>query len=92
MRKILFIVGLSVLVGCHSGNRSYRGDSGYSEDSVSVDSVDASESISLYYTLDDMNRQLDSLNAKGYGILQRGADRNYDTIIDHVHYIYTTEK
>ena len=92
MRKILFIVGLSVLVGCHSGNRSYRGDSGYSKDSVSVDSVDTSESISLYYTLDDMNRQLDSLNAQGEYILQRGADRNYDTIIDHVHYIYTTEK
>lgn len=94
MRKILFIVGLSVLVGCHSGNRSYRGDSGYSKDSVNVDSVDTdtSGSISLYYTLDDINRHLDSLNAKGEYILQRGADRNYDTIIDHVHYIYTTEK
>lgn len=92
MKKILFIMGLAVIVGCHSGNRSYSNDRGYSKDSVNVDSADTSESISLYYTLDDMNRQLDSLNAKGCGIIQRGADRNYDTIIDHVHYIYITEE
>lgn len=91
MRKILFVVGLSVLIGCHSGNRSYRGDRGYSEDSINVDSVDTdtSGSISLYY---DVYKRLDSLTAQGEYILQRGAERNYDTIIDHVHYIYTTEE
>ena len=91
MRKILLIIGLVLLVGCYSGNRSYSSDRSNSEDSISEDSVDTdtSGSISLYY---DVYKRLDSLTAQGEYILQRGADRNYDTIIDHVHYIFTTEE
>lgn len=87
MRKILLIIGMMLLIiGC---NRGYRSNGSQSADSVNVDSVDTSGSISLYY---DVYKCLDSLTAQGEYILQRGADRNYDTIIDHVHYIYTTEK
>lgn len=89
MKKILLIIGMMLLL--FSCNRGYRSNSSYSEDSVEVDSVDTdtSGSISLYY---DVYKRLDSLTAQGEYILQRGADRNYDTIIDHVHYIYTTEE
>ena len=73
-----------------SCNREYRSSSSYSEDSVDTDT---SSSISLYHTPEQTNRFLDSMNATGGGyVLERGADRNYDTIIVHIHYIYTTEK
>lgn len=78
-----------------SCNRGYRSSGKQSEDSISKDSVDTdtSGSISLYHTPEETKRFLDSMNATGGGyVLERGADRNYDTIIDHIHYIYTTEK
>lgn len=34
---------------------------------------------------------LDSMNALGVGIIIRGADSTYDTIIDHYQYFYTTD-
>lgn len=90
MKKILLIIGLMLLVGCYSGNRSHSSDRGNSEDSVDTDT---SGSISLYYTPEEINRFRDSMNAIGAGyVLERGADRNYDTIINHIHFIYTTEK
>lgn len=43
-------------------------------------------------TIEEIDRDLDSLTAKGVCIIIRGADKYCDTIIDHVRYIYTTEK
>ena len=34
----------------------------------------------------------DSMNAEGGYLLLRGAERNLDTIVNHVHLIFTTEK
>lgn len=93
MKKILLIIGMMLLL--FSCNRGYRSNRSYSEDSIEVDSVDTdtSGSISLYHTPEEINRFRDSMNAIGAGyVLERGADRNYDTIINHIHFIYTTEK
>lgn len=43
-------------------------------------------------TMEERDKIMDSLTALGCYILVRGSDRNYDTIIDHTHYIYTTEE
>lgn len=37
MRKIPLIIGIVLLIGWCSGNRSYRGDRNYSEDSATTD-------------------------------------------------------
>lgn len=55
MRKILFIVGLAVIVGCHSGNRSYSNDRGNREDSVTTDT-------SVTISKADFEKLRDSLN------------------------------
>lgn len=90
MKKILLIIGLVLLVGCYSDNRDYSSNRGNSEDSVDTDT---SGSISLYHTPEEINRFRDSMNAIGAGyVLERGADRNYDTVINHIHFIYTTDK
>jgi hypothetical protein len=47
---------------------------------------------SYFEYIDSLNKELDSLTALGEYILVRGSDRNYDTIIDHVRYIYTTDE
>ena len=46
----------------------------------------------MYRSMEEINKELDSLNAHGEYLLIRGAERDYDTIIDHIHYIYTTEE
>ena len=33
----------------------------------------------------------DSMNARGAGLLIRGAERNLDTIVNHYHFIFITE-
>lgn len=45
-----------------------------------------------YRTSDEINQELDSLNALGEGLVVRGSDSAYDTTIDHVHYIYVKEE
>ena len=54
--------------------------------------VEVKKGQSYFEYIDSINKELDSLTALGEYILVRGSDRNYDTIIDHVRYIYTTEE
>lgn len=46
----------------------------------------------FYGSLNEIDRELDSMNALGMGLIVRGSDREYDTIIDHIRYIYVKEK
>ena len=43
-------------------------------------------------SLDDINRELDSMTAAGQALIIRGSDREYDTIIDHVRYRFIKEE
>ena len=43
------------------------------------------------YSVDELNKHLDSLTALGEYCLVRGSEREYDTIIDHVRYIFVKD-
>ena len=82
MKKVLFIIGIIVLAGCCKQKPApvKKAHISYYADGVAYDE-DSFSSISLYW--DD--RLIDSMTAHGSCIIVRGADRNYDTIIDHFH-------
>lgn len=77
--KTIIAVLLFVMVGC--------GESKKKDNKVVVKKMQ-----SYFEYIDSINKILDSLTAEGCYILVRGSDRDYDTIIDHVRYIYTTDE
>ena len=81
MKQIILLILLSfvLLVGCGESKKDNN-------------KVVQHKKQSYKEYVDSINRELDSLTAEGCYILVRGSDRNYDTIIDHVHYIYTTDE
>lgn len=48
--------------------------------------------ISEDYNTKEYNDYIDSLTEAGYYVLIRGADRNYDTIVDNIRYKYIIDK
>lgn len=89
MKKLLLLFTILIIVGCTSEPKVKYSPS-FKDDPVnkSFKSWDRFENMSM----EELDRELDSLNAKGEYCLVRGADRDLDTVIDHVHYIFTTEE
>lgn len=93
MRKILFIIMLLLIVGVSFGNYPPI---------VHIQKIEPNDWDEINILLeeakwkvmseDEKNHWFDSMNAEGMGIIIRGADRNYDTIIDHIQYFCTTSK
>ena len=44
------------------------------------------------YSVDELNAHLDSLTAQGEYMLVRGSDREYETIVGHIRYIYVKDE
>lgn len=96
MKKILIVALLVSLFGCTGNRYKVTYTPSFKDDPVRklIAHDDSLEHPEKYdnRTMDELNEELDSLTAQGEYILVRGSDRNYDTIINHVHYIYTTEE
>lgn len=87
MKKLLVIFPLVLVFGCSSkrDKRTFPEHNPYIEEYELEHRWDN-------MTMEEKDRELDSMNAHGEYMLVRGAKRNYDTIIDHVHYKYITDK
>ena len=76
MKKIVYIaILLTVLIGCVSKTPK---------------NTKIQKDIE-HMSLDELDAVFDSLNEDGFAYIVRGADREYDTIIDHVKVRYVTE-
>lgn len=94
MRKILFLFGLVLLMGCsHKKVKSApkKEDTTLYEGDVIFRDCEE-EGITYDEYMRRLTRELDSLTKEGEYVLVRGSDRNYDTIIDHVRYKHITDK
>lgn len=91
MKKILIILPLIIVVGVlANGEKMTAFRQGYVMDSSKLQQIHVDKW--YYMSKEEQNKWLDSMNALGVGIIIRGADRTYDTIIDHFQYFYTTDK
>lgn len=95
MKKAVVLVILLGVFGC--GSREYKKVSyspSFKEDPVRIEFAQRDSFLhsDKYRTQEELERELDSMTAAGAGIIVRGSDRRYDTIIDHVRYIYITEE
>lgn len=95
MKKLVYIlIIMFTMLACNSKNSN----NGAAVNKVPLDS--AGKAFILHQdslkavldTVSDPDTWFDVMNGEGYYILVRGAERNYDTIIDHIHYVYTTEE
>lgn len=82
MKKLLFLTLILLMAGCKSDNPQ-----GSSEPVIDFMCKDAAE--------DKLTQEeiewWDSANADGGYMLVRGAERNLDTIVNHLHMIFITE-
>lgn len=93
MKKILIIIPLIVIIGIFAnGGRMTTFRQGLVLDSTKIQQ--SSEDINWWRIMsrEEKIKWLDSMNALGVGIIIRGADSTYDTIIGHFQYFYTTDK
>ena len=92
MKKLVILLTILMLVGC-GYDFKVKYTPSYKDDPIrkQIEENNPIEKVE-YRTLEDINRELDSLTAEGEYCLVRGAERNLDTIIDHIHYIFTTEE
>lgn len=94
MKKILIIFLILFSFGCTNNKYKVVYSPSFKDDPVKLEIArkDSMEHPEKYLSTEDLEKRLDSMTAQGEYILVRGSKRNYDTIIDHVRYIYTTEE
>ena len=85
MKEGVYILLIVILAGCSASTREKMTE----QDSVIERMYRDAASDSLSY---EEEAKWDSLNNKGEYLLVRGAERNLDTIVNHMHFIFTTEK
>jgi hypothetical protein len=91
MKKLVVILILSIsMIGC-SGNKTSQSNT---EDSVTV-SEPVIEKMCKEFSKDKLTPEeiakWDSMNADGGYLLIRGAERNLDTVVNHIRLIFITE-
>lgn len=94
MRKILFLFGLIPLMGCKSktvNSTPQKEDTTFYEGDVIFRECEE-EGITYDEYISRLNKELDSMTKAGDYFIIRGADRNYDTIIEHVRYRCITDE
>lgn len=85
MKKGVYIFLTVMLAGCSASTRQKVTEQDPVIERMCRDA--ASDSLSH-----EEKAKWDSLNNKGEYLLVRGAERNLDTIVNHLHLIFTTEK
>lgn len=85
MKKGVYILAIIIFAGCSVSTEQKTVD----QDSVIERMCRDAESDSLSY---EEIAKRDSLNNIGGYLPVRGAERNLDTIVNHLHFIFTTEK
>lgn len=91
MKKLLITIPLYIACGCVPTQRVHSNKTN--------DSIQVEESVIESMCKDAMRDTFtaeeaahwDSMNARGIGLLIRGAERNLDTIVNHYHFIFITE-
>lgn len=94
MRNLVYIlIIVFTILACHSKNSNSR-DAVYKIplDSAGIAFKAHHDSVEKALDTLDFWGRVDLLTAEGNYILVRGADRDYDTIIDHFRYRFTTEE
>jgi hypothetical protein len=98
MRRIAsYILVLILVIGvCCCNNRAdNKSTDGVEKDSVEKDTLSTIEFMcrdAMHDTLtEEEAAHWDSMNANGGFLLIRGAERNLDTIVNHYHFVFTTE-
>ena len=91
MKKLVIVLVLSIsIIGC-SGNKTPQSDT---EDSVTV-SEPVIEKMCKEFSEDKLTPEeiakWDSMNDEGGYLLIRGAERNLDTVVNHIRLIFITE-
>jgi hypothetical protein len=84
MKKFIYL-SIVILTGCSASTKQNNTETSSVIERVCNDA--ASDSLSL-----EEIAKWDSLNSKGEYLLVRGAERNLDTVVNHLHLIFTTEK
>lgn len=84
MKKLLYIILLLILIGCEK-----KPNKGYSWNDRYVREYEE-EYRREHMTMEEREREVDSLTAEGVCLVVYGADRNLDTIENGFHIIYTT--
>ena len=80
MRKILGLLLLCIIGGCNQQKDTRK--------SVIDDTI---EWLSTGTFTEEEAAHWDSMNAEGGSLLIRGAERDLDTIVNHVHIVFITE-
>lgn len=91
MKKLVILLTILVLVGCGKTVPTANTVNLYEdEDSLIIDDV------IRFYAGDTLTPEeaahWDSMNADGGYLLIRGAERYLDTVVNHLHFIFITEK
>lgn len=87
MKKLVALIPILIMVGCHKNAPT-----------ISLDSANNTiiEDVIKSYADDILTPEeaahWDSMNAEGGYMLVRGAERYLDTVVNHLHIIFITEK
>lgn len=93
MKKLVYmLIVILTILGCRNRGSSKDTTTKASLDSAGMAFLTHQDSIEAMLDTMDFWERVDLMTAEGEYILVRGADRNYDTIIDHFRYRFTTEE